>query len=126
MSPANNAHRSAVAESSALLALVPEAPRRGSVAMPALPLSHPLDFPQRRSVALAAETVTFTGQQQMGSYRERLDHPSVVMTLDTYSHVLPSMQRAASEKLENLLSGKSGTPLAHQPLSIQLSKSVND
>lgn len=57
---------------------------------------------------------------------ERLGHSSVVITLDTYSHVLPSMQRAASEKLENLLFHKSGTPLAHQPISIQLSKSVND
>lgn len=41
---------------------------------------------------------------------ERLGHSSVVITLDTYSHVLPSMQRAASERLESLLSGKSGTP----------------
>ena len=57
---------------------------------------------------------------------ERLGHSSVVMTLDTYSHVLPSMQKAASEKLESLLFPKSGTPLAHQPSSIQLSKSVND
>src|ERR671916_510199 len=57
---------------------------------------------------------------------ERLGHSSVVMTLDTYSHVLPSMQKAASEKLGNLLFDKSGTPLAHQPSSIQLSKSVND
>lgn len=57
---------------------------------------------------------------------ERLGHSSVVITLDTYSHVLPSMQRAASEKLESLLSGKSGTPLAHQPDSVQLLKSVND
>jgi integrase len=34
---------------------------------------------------------------------ERLGHASVVLTLDTYSHVLPSMQRAATEKLEKLL-----------------------
>ena len=27
------------------------------------------------------------------------------MTLDTYSHVLPSMQQAASDKLEELLFG---------------------
>ncbi|HEV2802430.1 MAG TPA: tyrosine-type recombinase/integrase [Pyrinomonadaceae bacterium] len=34
---------------------------------------------------------------------ERLGHASVVLTLDTYSHVLPSMQREATEKLEKML-----------------------
>lgn len=34
---------------------------------------------------------------------ERLGHASVVLTLDTYSHVLPSMQQAATDKLETLL-----------------------
>jgi integrase len=36
---------------------------------------------------------------------ERLGHASVVMTLDTYSHVLPDMQREASDKMEELLFG---------------------
>jgi integrase len=34
---------------------------------------------------------------------ERLGHASVTLTLDTYSHVLPSMQQAATEKLESML-----------------------
>ena len=34
---------------------------------------------------------------------ERLGHSSIVMTLDIYSHVLPSMQQAATEKLEKML-----------------------
>jgi integrase len=34
---------------------------------------------------------------------ERLGHASIVLTLDTYSHVLPSMQRSATEKLEMIL-----------------------
>jgi len=34
---------------------------------------------------------------------ERLGHASVVLTLDTYSHVLPSMQQAATDKLEKML-----------------------
>ena len=34
---------------------------------------------------------------------ERLGHASVKITLDTYSHVLPTMQREATEKLGNLL-----------------------
>lgn len=36
---------------------------------------------------------------------ERLGHASVTLTLDTYSHVLPGLQQAASEKLESLLFG---------------------
>lgn len=34
---------------------------------------------------------------------ERLGHASIVLTLDTYSHVLPDMQQGAAEKLENIL-----------------------
>lgn len=44
---------------------------------------------------------------------ERLGHASIVLTLDVYSHVLPDMQKAAAEKLENLLFARVGTPLAH-------------
>ena len=36
---------------------------------------------------------------------ERLGHSTIVLTLDTYSHVLPDMQQAASDKLEKLLYG---------------------
>ena len=34
---------------------------------------------------------------------ERLGHSTIVLTLDTYSHVLPSMQQKATAKLEKLL-----------------------
>lgn len=34
---------------------------------------------------------------------ERLGHASVVLTLDTYSHVLPNMQQAATDKLSKML-----------------------
>lgn len=34
---------------------------------------------------------------------ERLGHASIVLTLDTYSHVLPDMQQSASDKLEKML-----------------------
>ncbi len=34
---------------------------------------------------------------------ERLGHSTIVLTLDTYSHVLPTMQEKASAKLERLL-----------------------
>ncbi|HZS47014.1 MAG TPA: site-specific integrase [Blastocatellia bacterium] len=36
---------------------------------------------------------------------ERLGHSSIVLTLDTYSHVLPTMQKAAAEELEKVLFG---------------------
>ncbi|MHB8433250.1 MAG: tyrosine-type recombinase/integrase [Candidatus Tyrphobacter sp.] len=34
--------------------------------------------------------------------QERLGHASIAMTMDTYSHVLPSMQRAASDEIDAL------------------------
>ena len=37
---------------------------------------------------------------------ERLGHASIVLTLDTYSHVLPSMQKEATDKIEKLMLGK--------------------
>lgn len=39
---------------------------------------------------------------------ERLGHSSVKITLDTYSHVLPSMQQSATDKLETMLYRKIG------------------
>jgi integrase len=35
--------------------------------------------------------------------QERLGHATVAITLDTYSHVLPSLQREAADKLDALL-----------------------
>jgi integrase len=40
---------------------------------------------------------------------ERLGHVGITITMDIYSHVLPSMQRAASDKLETILFKKTGT-----------------
>jgi integrase len=45
---------------------------------------------------------------------ERLGHASIVLTLDTYSHVLPDMQQTAADKLEKILFPEVGTLLAHQ------------
>lgn len=36
---------------------------------------------------------------------ERLGHSTITLTLDTYSHVLPTMQRAAADQLETMLFG---------------------
>ncbi len=40
--------------------------------------------------------------------QERLGHAQIAMTLDTYSHVLPSMQREAAEQLDALLAPTRG------------------
>ena len=40
---------------------------------------------------------------------ERLGHATISLTLDTYSHVLPSMQKSATEQLEQMLYQKTGT-----------------
>lgn len=51
---------------------------------------------------------------------ERLGHASIVLTLDTYSHVLPDMQQSAADKLDRILFSKVGatdrvgTSEAHQ------------
>jgi integrase len=38
---------------------------------------------------------------------ERLGHSTIQMTLDTYSHVLPTMQQKAAEKLDGIFGGAS-------------------
>lgn len=39
---------------------------------------------------------------------ERLGHSIIVLTLDTYSHVLPDMQQQATERIESLLFRNAG------------------
>lgn len=39
---------------------------------------------------------------------ERLGHSTIVLTLDTYSHVIPTMQRQATARLEKMLYSKDG------------------
>ena len=34
---------------------------------------------------------------------ERLGHANIKITLDTYAHVLPTMQKAAADKMQKLL-----------------------
>jgi integrase len=40
--------------------------------------------------------------------QERLGHSSVNLTLDTYSHLMPALQRDAADKLDELLSKGKG------------------
>jgi integrase len=65
-----------------------------------LPLSIRL-YDLRHSCA----TLLLAAQENPKVVSERLGHATITLTLDTYSHVLPSMQRAASDKLEDMLYG---------------------
>lgn len=53
-------------------------------------------------------TLLLAGSENPKVVAERLGHSSVKTTLDTYSHVLPDMQKSASDRLESLLYRKSG------------------
>ena len=46
---------------------------------------------------------------------ERLGHSSVSTTLDTYSHLLPTMQDEATDKLGSLIHGRRGGEEAAEP-----------
>ena len=50
-------------------------------------------------------TLLLTAGENPKVVSERLGHASIVLTLDIYSHVLPSMQQAATDKLERILFG---------------------
>jgi integrase len=52
---------------------------------------------------------------------ERLGHSSIVLTLDTYSHVLPTMQQQASARLEMLLYNK----VSAQSSNVSISRGRN-
>lgn len=45
---------------------------------------------------------------------ERLGHSTIVLTLDTYSHVLPTMQQSATARLEKMLYAEVRTHFAHK------------
>ncbi len=45
--------------------------------------------------------------------QERLGHSTISITLDTYSHTVPTLQEEAAEKLENLLSETKGQRLGN-------------
>ena len=48
---------------------------------------------------------------------ERLGHSSVVITLDTYSHIVPSLQREGAEKLDAVLFGTADDAPVTRPLN---------
>jgi integrase len=51
-------------------------------------------------------TLLLMADENVKVISERLGHSSIAITLDTYSHVLPGMQRRAADKMEEMLSQK--------------------
>ncbi len=54
-------------------------------------------------------TAVLAAQENPKVVSERLGHGTITLTLYAYTHVLPSMQKAASQKLERVLFRKTGT-----------------
>ena len=69
------------------------------------PLLDKADLPQIRMYDLrhTCATLLLSEGENPKIVSERLGHASIVLTLDTYSHVLPDMQQGASDKLEGML-----------------------
>jgi integrase len=64
----------------------------------------PLDF-RLYDLRHSCATLLLAAGEHPKVVSERLGHATVTLTLDVYSHVLPTMQEAASEKLEKMLYG---------------------
>lgn len=69
------------------------------------PILKSAELPQIRLYDLrhTHATLLLTAEENPKVVAERLGHSTIVLTLDTYSHVLPTMQRKAMDKLEKIL-----------------------
>ena len=69
------------------------------------PMLEKAKLPQIRLYDLrhSCATLLLMAEENPKVVSERLGHSTVLLTLDTYSHVLPTMQRKATERLEKLL-----------------------
>lgn len=71
------------------------------------PLMTKAELPEIRLYDLRHTTATLllSAGENPKVVSERLGHASIVLTLDTYSHVLPTMQKEATNKIEKLMFG---------------------
>ncbi len=71
------------------------------------PLLVQAELPQIRLYDLrhSHATLLLFAEEHPKIVSERLGHATITLTLDTYSHVLPHMQKRATERLETLLGG---------------------
>jgi integrase len=69
------------------------------------PLLEKAELPDIRLYDLrhSCATLLFAAGENAKVVSERLGHSSTAFTQDTYVHVLPSMQRAATSRLEGIL-----------------------
>jgi integrase len=83
------------------------------------PLLEQAELPQIRLYDLrhSHATLLLFAEEHPKIVSERLGHSTITLTLDTYSHVLPNMQKRATERLKTLLSGKVVT---HQSLKREM------
>jgi integrase len=56
-----------------------------------------------------AATLMLLNEVNVKVVSERLGHASIQLTLDTYSHVLPTMQKIAAEKMDAFFRRKTGS-----------------
>lgn len=73
------------------------------------PILKKAKLPQIRLYDLrhSCATLLLIAEENPKVVSERLGHSSIVLTLDTYSHVLPTMQEKATAKLEQMLYAES-------------------
>ncbi len=69
------------------------------------PILTKAELPQIRLYDLrhSCATLLLIAEENPKVVSERLGHSTIVLTLDTYSHVLPTMQQKATAKLEKML-----------------------
>lgn len=69
------------------------------------PILEKAELPQIRLYDLrhSHATLLLIAEENPKVVAERLGHSTIVLTMDTYSHVIPSMQRKASDKLTDML-----------------------
>ncbi len=78
-------------------------PRNESVFSPSAKYSRSIPLRRESSPRAKPTGQAFTAKEDLGSLPSQHSGYRIQITLDTYSHVLPSMQREVANKLDRLL-----------------------
>ena len=65
------------------------------------------------TLLLSTATLLLSAGENPKVVSERLGHASIVLTPDTYIHILPTMQKAATEKIEKMMFGNLSYRIPH-------------
>jgi integrase len=89
------------------------------------PILDAAELPRTRLYDLrhSCATLLLIAEENPKVVSERLGHSSIVLTLDTYSHVLPTLQQGATSRLEKLLYNRE--PVQSSDTPVIQSKVVN-